>query len=50
MQTVPKALILLVFVATVSGCVVAPVGRPARVYVGVPAPVVVVHPYYGRRW
>jgi hypothetical protein len=50
MKTVVKALILLGFVATVSGCVVAPVGRPARVYVGVPAPVVVVHPYYERRW
>jgi hypothetical protein len=36
------------------GCVVAPVGPPGGVYVAsrvvVPAPVVVVRPWYYRRW
>jgi hypothetical protein len=46
-----KVLILGAFAAALAGCVVAPVGRPVRAYVVVPAPVVVVRPYgyYGPR-
>jgi hypothetical protein len=51
MRTVYKLLILGTFAAALGGCVVAPVGRPVRAYVAVPAPYVVVHPYgyYGPR-
>ena len=51
MQTVTKLLILMGLGAALSGCVVAPYGPP-RAYVGVAAPVVVVHPgyYYGPRY
>jgi hypothetical protein len=47
-----KLVMALVIGAALSGCVVAPVGRP-RAYVGVvaPAPVVVVRGgYYYRSW
>jgi hypothetical protein len=47
MNTFLKLLIVLGFGASLAGCVVVPYGRP-RAYVA--APVVVVHPYYGRRW
>lgn len=44
---------LVVVGAVLAGCVVVPAGRP-RAYVGVgvvaPAPVVVVHGYYGGYW
>jgi hypothetical protein len=51
MQALAKLLILAAFGATLCGCVVAPVGPPARAYVAVPAPVVIVRPYgyYGPR-
>lgn len=51
MQALIKLLILGTFAAVLGGCVVAPVGRPVRAYVAVPAPVVVVRPYgyYGPR-
>ena len=53
MRRLCKLLIALGFVATLAGCVVAPAG-PGRAYVGVAAPLVVVHPYYygyyGHRW
>jgi hypothetical protein len=46
MRAIVKLLIALAFGATLTGCVVAPVGPP-RAYVGVgvvaPAPVVVYH-------
>jgi hypothetical protein len=45
MKAFTKLLILAAFGAALAGCVVAPVGRPVRAYVAVPAPVVVVHPY-----
>lgn len=45
MRGLTKLLIGLGFAALLSGCVVAP-ARPVRAYVGVAAPVVVVHPYY----
>ena len=45
MKALTKLLILGAFGAALAGCVVAPVGRPVRAYVAVPAPVVVVHPY-----
>ena len=50
-NTLVKLLIAGVFGAALAGCVVAPVGRPVRAYVAVPAPYVVVHPYvyYGPR-
>jgi hypothetical protein len=51
MNALFKMLIIGVFGAALSGCVVAPYGRPVRAYVAVPAPYVVVHPYgyYGPR-
>jgi hypothetical protein len=51
MNTLSKLLIVGIFGAALTGCVVAPVGRPVRAYVAVPAPYVVVHPYvyYGPR-
>src|SRR5580704_165051 len=62
MRIIPKILIALGFLS-LGGCVVAPVGPPAGVYVGpqvVAAPYVAVSPYYygwygphyyyGRRW
>jgi hypothetical protein len=62
MKLVPKLLIALGFLS-LGGCVVAPVGPPARVYVGpevvAATPYVAVAPYYygygahyyyGRRW
>ena len=51
MKTFGKLLILTGFAAALGGCVVAPVGRPVRAYVAVPAPYVVVRPYgyYGPR-
>jgi hypothetical protein len=51
MSALFKLLIVSVFGAALAGCVVAPVGRPVRAYVAVPAPYVVVHPYvyYGPR-
>jgi hypothetical protein len=42
-----RILMTLGLTAAIAGCVVAPVGRPVRGYVGVAAPVVVVRPYYG---
>ena len=45
MNTLIKLLIFGAFYAVLAGCVVAPVGRPVRAYVAVPAPYVVVHPY-----
>jgi hypothetical protein len=50
MQGIVKLLIVAGFAAVLSGCVVAPVGRPVRAYVAVPGPAVVVHPYYYHRW
>lgn len=52
MKYVSKLLILLGFATLVTGCVVAPYGPRPRVYLAVPAPVIVVHPayYYGPRW
>ncbi len=51
MRNIVKLLIALGFAVALSGCVVAPVGPP-RPYVAMgviaPAPVVVVHGYYGR--
>jgi hypothetical protein len=51
MSALIKLLIFGAFGAAVTGCVVAPVGRPVRAYVAVPAPYVVVHAYgyYGPR-
>ncbi len=51
MNALIKILILGALGAALAGCVVAPVGRPVRAYVAVPAPVVVVRPYgyYGPR-
>ena len=49
MRSIPKLLIGLIAAAVLSGCVVVPVGRP-HAYVGVAAPVVVVHGYYGGYW
>jgi hypothetical protein len=51
MKTFAKLLILGAFASALGGCVVAPVGRPVRAYVAVPAPYVVVRPYgyYGPR-
>ena len=54
MRAVVKWLIASALAAALSGCVIAPVGRP-RGYVGAavvaPAPVVVVHGgYYWHRW
>ena len=51
MNALMKLLILGTLGAALSGCVVAPVGRPVRAYVAVPAPYVVVRPYgyYGPR-
>jgi hypothetical protein len=53
MRSIVKLMIALGFGAVLSGCVVAPVG-PGRGYVAVgvvaPAPVVVVHGYYGGYW
>ena len=48
MRSIVKLMIALGLGALLAGCVVVPVGRP-RAYVGVvaPAPVVVVHGYYG---
>jgi hypothetical protein len=49
MRTLSKALILLAFGTTLSGCVVAPYGPRPRAYVA--APVVVIHPgYHGGRY
>jgi len=47
MRSIVKLVIALGAAAILSGCVVAPVGRP-RAYVGfvAPAPVVVVHGYW----
>jgi hypothetical protein len=54
MRSIVKLLVVVGLGASLSGCVVAPVG-PRRAYVGVgvvaPAPVVVVHGgYYYRHW
>jgi hypothetical protein len=51
MRSIVKLLIALGAAAILCGCVVAPVGPP-RAYVGVvaPAPVVVVHGWYGGYW
>lgn len=55
MRGIVKLLVALGLGSALSGCVVAPVGVPARAYVGVgvvaPAPVVILHGgYYYRRW
>ena len=61
MRGIVKLLVAVGLGAALSGCVVAPIGVPARAYVGVgvvaPAPVVVFHGgyycrggYYYRRW
>jgi hypothetical protein len=52
MKTLLNLLAALVIGATLSGCVVAPIGPPRRAYVGVvvPAPVVVVGGGYYHRW
>jgi hypothetical protein len=48
------ALALAVLVTSLGGCAVVPVGPPGPGYVApavvVPAPVVVVRPWYYRRW
>ena len=53
MSSIVRLMIALGLAAVLAGCVVVPVGRP-RAYVGVgvvaPAPVVVVHGYYGGYW
>ena len=53
MRSIVKLMFALALGAVLAGCVVVPVGRP-RAYVGVgvvaPAPVVVVHGYYGGYW
>jgi len=51
MRSIVKLLTGLAAAAVLSGCVVVPYGRP-HAYVGVvaPAPVVVVHGYYGGYW
>src|SRR5215467_8941481 len=53
MRSIVKLMAALGLTAVLAGCVVVPVGRP-RAYVGVgvvaPAPVVVVHGYYGGYW
>jgi hypothetical protein len=53
MRSIVKPLIVAGLAAVLAGCVVAPVGPP-RAYVGVgviaPAPVVVVHGWYGGYW
>jgi hypothetical protein len=53
MRSIVKLMIALGLSAVLAGCVVVPVGPP-RAYVGVgvvaPAPVVVVHGYYGGYW
>jgi len=51
MKAYVKLLIVGAVGAALTGCVVAPIGPPARAYVAVPAPVVVVRPYgyYGPR-
>jgi hypothetical protein len=49
-----KLLAGAVLVSLLGGCAVVPVGPPGAVYVAprafVPAPVVVVRPWYQRRW
>ena len=55
MRGIVKLLVAVGLGAALSGCIVAPVGVPARAYVGVgvvaPAPVVVLHGgYYYGRW
>jgi len=55
MRGIVKLLVAVGLGAALSGCIVAPVGVPARAYVGVgvvaPAPVVVLRGgYYYRRW
>jgi hypothetical protein len=53
MRSIVKLMIAVGLGAVLSGCVLVPVGPP-RAYVGVgvvaPAPVVVVHGYYGGYW
>jgi hypothetical protein len=49
MRSIVKLLIALGAAAILCGCVVAPVGPP-RAYVVAPAPVVVVHGWYGGYW
>lgn len=53
MRSIVKLMIALAAATVLSGCVVAPVGPP-RAYVGAaviaPAPVVVLHGYYGGYW
>jgi hypothetical protein len=46
------ALALAVLVATLSGCAIVPVGYPGPAYaaVAVSVPLVVVRPWYYRRW
>jgi hypothetical protein len=52
MRSIVKLMIALGAGALLAGCVVAPVGPRGYVGVGVvaPAPVVVVHGYYGGYW
>jgi hypothetical protein len=44
-----RSLALLILTSTIlAGCVVVPIAGPPGVYVGVPVPAIVVHPYgYG---
>ncbi|OGA01392.1 MAG: hypothetical protein A2Z64_09910 [Betaproteobacteria bacterium RIFCSPLOWO2_02_67_12] len=42
-----KAVVLLLAVVGLSGCIAVPIAEPSGVYVGVPAPTVVVRPYVG---
>jgi hypothetical protein len=51
MRSIVKLMIALGLGALLAGCVVVPVGPPrAYVGVGVVAPPVVVHGYYGGYW
>ncbi|TAK79764.1 MAG: hypothetical protein EPO20_30785 [Betaproteobacteria bacterium] len=42
-----KTLALLLVAASLSGCIAVPIAEPSGVYIGIPAPAVVVRPYVG---